>query len=80
MNVEISDDQWTQASLPVHLGGLGIRSVSSLAPSAFLASAAGTKELQDVILPPTYIFIDDAVSKVQVLRSGLCKSELLTNL
>ena len=31
-------------------GGLGIRRVSSLASSAFLASAAGTRELQDRIL------------------------------
>ena len=31
-------------------GGLGIRRVASLAPSAFLASAAGTRDLQDNIL------------------------------
>jgi hypothetical protein len=41
---------WIQASLPVAEGGLGIRSVASLAPSAFLASAAGTRNLQDAIL------------------------------
>ena len=31
-------------------GGLGFRSSSSLAPSAFLASAAETEELQAIIL------------------------------
>ena len=31
-------------------GGLGLRRVSSLASSAFLASAAGTRQLQDQIL------------------------------
>ena len=50
INVELSDLQWIQASLPVRDGGLGIRSVSTLAPSAFLASAAGTYELQCSIL------------------------------
>lgn len=47
-----SDDQlWTQASLPVRLGGLGIRSAVHLAPSAFLASVAGSLELVDRIVP-----------------------------
>ena len=52
-NVFLSDDQWIQASLPFRNGGLGIRRVSSLAPSAFLASAAGTRPLQDQILRRT---------------------------
>jgi hypothetical protein len=42
--------QWLQASLPVSKGGLGIRLASQLAPSAFLASAVGTRRLQDDIL------------------------------
>ena len=42
-NVSLTEQQWLQASLPVRAGGLGIRRVSSLAPSAFLASAAGTR-------------------------------------
>ena len=45
LNCELSGDQILQASLPVKIGGLGFRSSSSLAPSAFLASAAGTEEL-----------------------------------
>jgi hypothetical protein len=39
-----------QASLPVSASGLGIRRVSLLAPSALLASAAGTPDLQDRLL------------------------------
>ena len=50
LNCELSEDQILQASLPVKTGGLGFRSSSSLAPSAFLASAAGTEELQAIIL------------------------------
>src|SRR6218665_710092 len=35
-------------------GGLGVRRVSSLALSAFLASAAGTLSIQSLILGPTW--------------------------
>jgi hypothetical protein len=49
-NTDLTDVQWIQASLPVRNGGLGVRRVSSLAPSAFLASAVGTRGLQDMIL------------------------------
>ena len=48
LNVQLSDLQWMQASLP--MGGFGVRSVCSLASSAFLASAAATLPLQDEIL------------------------------
>ena len=41
-NCDISESAWLQASLPISAGGLGIRSVSMLAPS--------TRDLQDAIL------------------------------
>ena len=46
------DGTWTKASLPVGAGGIGVRRVVQLAPSAFLASAAGCFELVAQILPP----------------------------
>src|SRR5579872_5665696 len=49
-NISISEVQWKQASLPIRMGGLGIRQVSQVAPSAFLASMNSTKELQRSIL------------------------------
>ena len=49
-NCDLSNNQWLQAGLPIRDGGLGIRRVSSLALPAFLASAAGTLTLQDIIL------------------------------
>jgi len=52
LNVDISLQAWTQASLPLRWGGLGIRSASQLAPSAFLASAAGVADLLTLLLPP----------------------------
>ena len=52
LNVNLSDDRvWTQASLPVSLGGIGVRRAVQLAPSAFLASAAGCLMLSKEILP-----------------------------
>ena len=46
-----SSSVWTQATLLVSYGGLGIRSAVQLAPSAFLASAAGSSDLVHQILP-----------------------------
>ena len=51
LNIDLDDDRWNQALLPVRWGGLGIRSVVSLAPSAYMASAASTAELTSSLLP-----------------------------
>ncbi len=52
-NIHFSPDDpaWSQATLPIRLGGLGIRRAVQLAPSAFLASAAATRDLVQDILP-----------------------------
>ena len=50
INVSINDSTWTQVSLPVSCGGLGIRSALSLSLPAFLASTASTLELVSAIL------------------------------
>ena len=44
-NVDLTQSAWEQASLPIRYGGLGIRSAVMLAPSAFLASAAGAENI-----------------------------------
>ena len=44
-NLDLSDLQWLQASLPVKEGGLSVRRVTSLT-ICFLASAASTDVLQ----------------------------------
>jgi hypothetical protein len=74
-NVTLTDEQWLQASLTVRAGGLGIRRVSSLAPSAFLASAAGTRDLQDLILGRTDRSADDVFDRCLV--SQLSKFPML---
>ena len=49
-------------------GGLRLRRVSLLASSAFLASAAGTRQLQDRILHRTYHVSDDAYDRCLATR------------
>jgi len=63
-NNTLSDSQWLQASLPIKLGGLGIRRVSSLALPAFLASAASTLLLQDEILGGSQPLPDELVESL----------------
>jgi len=53
LNVDINNDQWLQASLPVGDGGLEIGSAEMLTP-AYLASAASTLLLQQSILPTAF--------------------------
>ena len=50
LNVDLNEDQWIQAWVPVADGRFGIRSAQMLAPSAFLASAASTLLL--LVHPP----------------------------
>ena len=50
-NVSLSDESWSQASLPIRADGLGIRKFAMLASSAFLASAAGSSLIAQRILP-----------------------------
>ena len=49
-NMNADSPAWLQASLPVRSGGLGIRRAAQLAPSAFLASAAGCSGIVSLIL------------------------------
>ena len=60
LNVDIDDNRWTQASLPVRWGGLGVRGITLLAPSAYLASAASTMELTSTLLPARLRVIEDS--------------------
>ena len=65
INICLDDDlAWAQASLPVRLGGIGIRSTAQLAPTAFLASAAGCAELVRKTLPPRLQCLSDPSIKV----------------
>ena len=68
LNISLEDDSsWLQASLPVDYGGIGVRRATQLAPSAFLASAAGSSALISRILPDrfgssVYPYVEQALS------------------
>ena len=64
------EDQWLQATPPVRNGGLGIRSVSQLAPSAFLASYNATRELQLQILGSCVTSVDLDYTKAESVWSN----------
>jgi len=50
LNVNLPDDAWSQATLPVKLGGLGIRRTNQVAPSAYLAASHKSEELVSSLL------------------------------
>ena len=54
IHLGVDDLAWLQATLPVKLGGLGIRSAVMVAPSAFLASSHASSDLVSTILPPRF--------------------------
>ena len=59
LNVDLSQDStWLQASLPLCAGGLGVRRATQLAPSAYLASAAGCSTLVQQLIPPSVALPD----------------------
>ena len=74
-NIEMDGATRVQAQLPVRWGGLGLRSVTQLAPSAFLSSLTAAESLLRALLPlallatldPSY---DAAISCWQALGGG----------
>ncbi|XP_072937101.1 uncharacterized protein [Epargyreus clarus] len=65
LNCHMNERAWTQASLPVRHGGLGIRKISSVALPAFLSSVHKTQNLTSDILSkifeePQITFMDEA--------------------
>ncbi|XP_063617938.1 uncharacterized protein LOC134790882 [Cydia splendana] len=57
LNLQFSEESWTQASLPIRHGGLGIRKISSVSTPAFLSSVHSSATLIGKILracPPNY--------------------------
>ena len=72
LNVGMTDIAWNQASLPVRWGGIGVRSAHRLAPSAFLASAAGAAELLSHILSSWVLAAQDpAVEEAKVMWENM---------
>ena len=78
LNVDLYHNKWIQATLPVNKGGIGLRSVVSLAPSAFLASAASTFNLQNCILSENFALIPDtSVTNTSAVHSELSNNQIV---
>lgn len=58
LNLNLEGDLWSQASLPVANGGLGVRKVSELAKSCYLASINSNKALITQMLHHTHPDLD----------------------
>jgi hypothetical protein len=60
LNTTLSDDAWKQSSLPVKMGGLGIRHATDSAIPCFLSSFYSSQPLIRKILPPDISVCDES--------------------
>ncbi|KAG1702407.1 Retrotransposable element SLACS protein [Nymphon striatum] len=67
LNTHLSETTWTQCSLPVAQGGLGVRSAVDLALPAFLSSAHACNILLEALLPQ--IVFSDLYQEISVAES-----------
>ena len=51
LTMDLDIKKWHQASLPVKLGGLGVRSVKNIAHLAYISSFYKSKSVMDLISP-----------------------------
>lgn len=75
LNCSISENSWTQASLPIRMGGIGIRKISSISLPAFLSSVHSVGPLYHKIVFPALgdepiLGLDDALSAWNVACPG----------
>jgi hypothetical protein len=71
-NIHLDDTAWLQASLPIKAGGLGIRSATLLAPSAYLASAAGSFSTSFTILPERFTSSTQSSLHLEAVQAWQC--------
>ena len=51
LNIQMNDEPWNQSTLPINLGGLGLKLASEVALPAFLSSAYGASTTVHDLLP-----------------------------
>ena len=80
LNVELSDKQWEQANLPVHMEGLEVRSACVMETSGCLASTAATLSLQNAIFSMSVHGEEDpAVKAVMLVWTKTSQSTVRVN-
>ena len=51
LNISLSEEPWNQCTLPINLGGLGLKMASEVSLPAFLSSAFGAVQIVKALLP-----------------------------
>ena len=51
LNISLEDQAWNQSTLPINLGGLGIKLATEVALPAYLSSAYASKNTVNSIVP-----------------------------
>ena len=70
LDSSLTDSAWTQATLPVSMGGLGLRSAYEHSPAAYLSSLVQTKEIVDSLLGD-FAFRQDLDASLSLFRSSV---------
>jgi hypothetical protein len=65
INVEFSSEAWLQSSLPVKLGGLGVRHAVETAVPCFISSLYSALPLVEQLLPPSISARDEALEEAE---------------
>jgi hypothetical protein len=73
VNLE-NDNSWIQATLPIKLGGLGLRDVNKLCHPAFLGSWNSSNQLSSLILPNSISQLNDSANEEAILNWSLITS------
>ncbi|KAJ6648441.1 hypothetical protein Bhyg_03669 [Pseudolycoriella hygida] len=71
LNASLEVENWVQATLPVSLGGIGIRQLSSLAVPAYCSSVYSTKDLVSQIFDPSINFTDRHLEKAEEIWKSI---------
>lgn len=73
LNCHFDSKSWTQASLPIRFGGLGIRSIKNLSLPAFLSSVHSTLSLTTKIILPSLGGVEvSCLSEARNAWSAIC--------
>ena len=54
LNIQLDEPAWCQSTLPINLGGLGLKLATEVALSAYLSSACSSKSTVKFIVPVNY--------------------------
>lgn len=77
VNCNFSVESWDEATLPVKLGGLGLRNATTLCYSSFLGSIHSVSDLVQTIVPSFSLTSDSSSTSALVAWSTSTQSDIL---